>query len=550
MAEISWELLLSEICRRIGEPGILKVFLLVPLLDGELEVVAAFSPTEGIDREAEGLRITPPEEPDWSGLCKGILLEKSKVPMVEIVFPLERIPGKFLFAITPAFPFLFVFVLSEDIGERIREVLRKYSLPLSALLETWAHRNRTLLISHFLFSFVSLLESIDAYTYHHSLRVAVLSEQVASRLGLSGDEQETARFSGLIHDLGKLFVPREILLKPGKLTEREFEEVKRHVLELDRMFLGNKLMEPYVLFARYHHERLDGSGYLGLRGEEIPLLSQILAVCDVFDALAHHRPYREAYSLEGTIRELTLLGETGKLNKGIVEALLQEIPEYYLSPLEGETVPLFPGLEVTLRRIREGKEEVYFGRVGESEEEKTVILFHPQAPSLEPGEEVLISYELSYLTVEAKAKYLFGRGNRHLFLLGQAVRRRKGFVLPWDLEVRFLKLEGDVKNLPHELMKNPGNLKRARTEAIGGERMMLLVKDQNLQVGDRICVLLTAYGEHFIIPGRVTRVEDLGFARRVLLEEFALPEREIDRLYGLIFRRQAELRRGFARYPM
>lgn len=203
--------------------------------------------------------------------------------------------------------------------------------------------NRRLVLDRFLFSLVSLLEGIDAYTYHHSLRVAVLAEQVASYLGLPEEKQEAVRIAGFIHDLGKLFVPREILLKPGRLTEEEFAEVKTHVLELDRVFVGNEFMEPYVPLARLHHERLDGTGYLGLRKVEIPLESRILAVCDVFDALVHDRPYREAYSLEGAIRELTLLAELGKLEKSVVETLLHVIPEYYLAPPRGRAHSSLPG---------------------------------------------------------------------------------------------------------------------------------------------------------------------------------------------------------------
>lgn len=185
---------------------------------------------------------------------------------------------------------------------------------------------------------------------------------------------------------------------------------------------------------------------------------------------------------------------------------------------------------------------MYFGKVGESEAGKVVLLFPYSAPSLKPQEEIIVSYELSYLTIEAKGRFLFREGERYFFLLDRALRRRKGFMLPWNLEVRFLKIEGETKDLVKQLMRNPQDLKRARTEAIGGERIVLLVEDGFLKAGDRVAILLSAYGRHFIVPGRVTRVENLGFACRVLVEDFALPEREIDHLYGLIFQRQAELR--------
>lgn|GEM_PF-1616185 len=542
---MDWDLYLEDLLRKIERLEIQKVFLFLHLLNGEWKILSAFTPGKGSDVTLRGLRVTLPRMVDWSEPLQGKLVESSHWENPYSSFLLSEGQGEkvLLFYVAPCPFLLLVFVLTRDITGDIREVLRSNPFP-SHLYEAWVEHNRHLVLDRFFLSFVSLLEGIDAYTYHHSLRVAALAEQIASRLGLSEERQEAVRVAGLIHDLGKLLVPREILLKPGKLTEEEFEEVKRHVLELDHIFLGNEFVEPYVFLARCHHERLDGSGYLGLREEEIPLESQILAVCDVFDALAHDRPYREAYSLEGTIRELTILGEIGKLNREIIQALLSEIPEYYLSPLEGEKMPLFPGLKVMVRRIREGKEEGYSGRVGESEEEKTVIVFPFSTPPLEPGEEVLISYELSYLTIEAKARYLSQSGERYFFSLERATRHRKSFILPWSLELYFLKAEKkDLKDLVRELAQNPKGLRRARTEAVGGERIALLVENSSLMVGDRVVLLFEAYGERFIIPGRVTRVEDLGFAHRTLVEDFDLPEREVDRLYGVILRRQRELQR-------
>ncbi len=551
MPEASLEHYLEELHRKISSPGVQRTVLLLPLLNGEWEVVAATDSTGKADRSLRGFRFTPSGSFDWTELAEGVLREGDPRSHLYLHFFGVSEEKVLVFYLAPVPFYLFIVLLREDLTGTIREILRKHRFPFSTLERAWVLENRRLVFNRFLFSLVSLLEGIDAYTYHHSLRVAVLAERVAFHLGLSEEAAEKVRIAGLIHDLGKLFIPREILLKPGKLTEEEFAEVKRHVLELDRVFLGNEFMEPYIIPARYHHERLDGSGYLGLREVEIPLESRILAVCDVFDALIHDRPYREAFTLEGTIRELTVLAELGKLDRVIVHALLHEVPEYYLSPLEGEQVPLFPGLEVTVQRVLEGREEVYPGKVGESEGEKTAIIFPPEAcPLLVPHEEVLVSYELSYLTIEARSTYLFQKGNRYFFEVGRAMRRRKSFVLPWSLEIRFLRVERErLKEALRVVAENPGRLERARTEAIGGERILFLCKD-HLRVGDSVVLLFEAYGERFIIPGRVTQVEDLGFAYRILVEDFAVPEREIDRLYGAIFRREAELRAGFVRYAL
>lgn len=544
MSKTNWESYLEELYRRIGRPEVLRVLFFVPLLNGEWEVVAAFSSRSDVDRTLKGLRITPPWGVDWAQLEEGLLIEG--IPGGSLrsfscfpeAGPQERV---FYFHIALSPVLMLVFILSRDITERLREVLKEYSIPFKEAHKLWIARNRHLILDRFLSNLALLLRSTEAYTYHHSLRVASLAEGIARRLGLSLERQETVRIAGLIHDLGKLFIPREILSKKGKLTEEEFAKVKDHVLELDRIFFGNEFVEQYVSLARYHHERLDGSGYLGLRGEEIPLESRILAVCDVFDALIHDRPYREAYSLEGTIRELARLGEEGKLDRDVIRALLVEIPEFYLAPQEGKRIPLFPGLDVSLRRATERKEEVYRGHVGESEEEKTIVTFPTEVP-LEPGEEVLISYELSYLTVEIKARYLSRNGERYFFLTEGATRRQRGFVLPWNLEIRFLKMRiGELEDLIRETMRNLSRFVKARAEAIGGECLAFLTDDLSLKRGDTVVILFEAYGEHFLIPGRVTKIEDFGFAQRVLVEDFVLSEQTVDRLYRVLSRRRAEL---------
>lgn len=139
------------------------------------------------------------------------------------------------------------------------------------------------------------IEERDGYTSGHSRRVAGYAAAMAAQLGLSSEEVETTRRAGLIHDLGKIDVPDAILRKPGFLTEDERAVMRTHT---DRaVALGKKLVAlkdglPFDL-AAYHHENYDGSGYFGLAGRDIPLVSRLLAVADTFDAMTSDRPYRK-----------------------------------------------------------------------------------------------------------------------------------------------------------------------------------------------------------------------------------------------------------------
>lgn len=141
------------------------------------------------------------------------------------------------------------------------------------------------------------IDAKDGYTHRHSERVALLARRLGAEMGLSHEALETVELSGLLHDVGKIAVPDAILNKAGRLTEDEFEEMKKHPTHGARI-LGN-IQAPSVLAVlpgvKHHHEKWDGSGYPdGLKGEDIPLLGRLLGVADVFDALTSARSYRDA----------------------------------------------------------------------------------------------------------------------------------------------------------------------------------------------------------------------------------------------------------------
>lgn len=141
----------------------------------------------------------------------------------------------------------------------------------------------------------STIDAKDAYTIGHSRRVAKYSREIAQRMGLSEDEQDEIYFSGLLHDIGKIGVPDEILTKPDKLTAEEFEIIKKHSEKGGDILKSITTMPMISEGARYHHEKFDGTGYNhGLKGDEIPLVGRIICAADTFDAMYSDRPYRKA----------------------------------------------------------------------------------------------------------------------------------------------------------------------------------------------------------------------------------------------------------------
>ena len=158
---------------------------------------------------------------------------------------------------------------------------------------------------------VSAVETRDPYTAGHQLRSADLARSIAMEMGLPQEKTEGLRMAGSIHDIGKLSIPAEILSKPTKLSEIEFALIKEHAHKGFEMLKDVESPWPLAEIVYQHHERLDGSGYpRNLRGEKILIEARILAVADVVEAMASHRPYRPSLGIDAALNEI-------EKNKGI-----------------------------------------------------------------------------------------------------------------------------------------------------------------------------------------------------------------------------------------
>jgi len=157
-----------------------------------------------------------------------------------------------------------------------------------------------------------IVEMRDPYTSGHQGRVAELAGAVAREMKLDDTRIEHLMMAASIHDIGKMYVPADILSKPGKLSDIEWAMIKTHVEGSYEILKDLEFSQPIALMALQHHERLDGSGYPnGLKGEETLLEAKILAVADVVEAMSSHRPYRPALGIDKALEEISS-------NKGVL----------------------------------------------------------------------------------------------------------------------------------------------------------------------------------------------------------------------------------------
>ena len=166
------------------------------------------------------------------------------------------------------------------------------------------------------------VEIRDRHTAGHQRRVTELAHAIARELGLSGERSRAVRIAGLLHDLGKITIPTEILSKPGRLTDMEFAIIKTHPKAGYEILKSIEFPWPVADIVVQHHERIDGSGYpSGLKGDESTLEARILAVADVVEAMASHRPYRPALGVDRALKEI--IGNRGLLyDATVVDACL------------------------------------------------------------------------------------------------------------------------------------------------------------------------------------------------------------------------------------
>jgi putative nucleotidyltransferase with HDIG domain len=189
---------------------------------------------------------------------------------------------------------------------------------------------------------VRTIQAKDQYTSGHSTRVSRYALLIADKLEMNTKEKHQIYLASMLHDIGKIGVPDELLHRPGKLSEEEMERVRHHVQLGASMIEMLGEMHPIVPLIRHHHESWDGTGYPdGMKGEEIPLISRVISVADMYDAMTSDRPYRKRRTHEWAVEEIKRVSGT-KLDPRVAEAFLQVLKEISPSGSPAETVVVQP----------------------------------------------------------------------------------------------------------------------------------------------------------------------------------------------------------------
>jgi putative nucleotidyltransferase with HDIG domain len=244
----------------------------------------------------------------------------------------EQLSESWVYAIDAALSVI-ALVVAEDIHRLA--IVALAPLPLLGLLAVFAHeraeRIESLIELNTAYRGTALvlgdvIEADDGYTGEHCKSVVRLAIDVATGLGLGADERRNVEFAALLHDVGKIAIPKEIINKPGKLTPDEFKVIQTHTVEgqmmLDRI---GGFMQKVGMIVRSHHERWDGGGYPdGLAGDRIPVEARIITACDSWNAMRTDRSYRKALPYETACEEMRS-NAGGQFDPRIIEVLLSVV---------------------------------------------------------------------------------------------------------------------------------------------------------------------------------------------------------------------------------
>ncbi len=383
---------------------------------------------------------------------------------------------------------------------------------------------------------LNLVKSIRPRTFYHSFRVADLAVKISKALKLGEQKIKNIYYASLIHDVGEIWIPNDILDKKDKLTEEELELVKSHTTNLRQIFLHNPFMEDIVNIAVYHHERVDGKGYYGLKGEEIPVEAKVLAICEFIDGLHTDRPDRSGLSIEQIVHFLKELrdgafdGELVDLVIPIIERLYNRETDFK-GVMSGKPVILLFYKNKDLNLIKGVVEYSAGSNLG-------VSLSTPEGKKLGFKDRVRIQVPAVSKILDIVAEVLSATEDMvNLLIVDEKDLEDKPLEVYWELDMLVVPL----RLSQGASFKNANKIIKMKTNVFGTKSLLAKSKDAVFSIGDTVLIKIKPKNETISIPAVVSDVVDDGGIYTIRFEFFGLNESEDAKVHRAIYSRQIEL---------
>ncbi|TDO91262.1 PAS domain S-box-containing protein [Halanaerobium saccharolyticum] len=262
---------------------------------------------------------------------------------------------------------------SREFSDTTRKILESFSTLASVFFAFKRFDNlQTNFTRELITSIIKIMEIYDLYTKGHSENVAEIASAIAREMDLPKKTIKTTYWAGLVHDIGKLLVPLDIINKKGKLSEREYQLIKKHPVWGSEALSKSESLKSISEYILYHHEKWDGSGYPeGIAGDKIPIISQILGVADAWDAMLSKRAYRDPLSIETALEEIQK-NKGSQFSPQVAEAFIQIVKSNRIDSLKKDVLKDEINSSQTEKYSLDKKE--YFEDLFEESKEGIVIL--------------------------------------------------------------------------------------------------------------------------------------------------------------------------------
>ncbi len=452
---------------------------------------------------------------------------------------------KKIFSMQKVIGFMVFVVKKDNIPESIKGVLDSLLDRIkSYLFDLYVDIRDDIERKYFAINTLNVIKNIRPKTFYHSFRVADLAVAIADKLGLSKNSVRKLCYAAFIHDIGEMYVPNDIFYKKGALTEEEIKVIKQHPHFLKVIFSKNPLMEDIVNIAYYHHERVDGKGYLGIKGESLPIESKILSLCETIDGLYTDRPDRKGLDIKKIISIVKEL--KGKaFDSEVVDASLEILEKYYISrnfeflkanhiSNIGKPIVVILEKEGNIRLIQGVVEYITSNIIG-------IELYQSTKELIEAGKPVKVQLFFFDLMFNFKCTVISSSENYINVLIKDSEDSVFGSLYVfWELDAIAIPLKSALdKNLKQKGIQ-PIKLK---TKRFGSKS--LTAKTENppvqLNIGDTVLLTIKPLKEKITIPAMISNVIKEDNIYTIYFEYLNLPEKTDALIHKAIYYKQSQL---------
>ncbi len=460
-------------------------------------------------------------------------LVKNSTLYIKKIFSYYRDIGAFEFVIRKEF----VPASIKDILNELTEAIMPYFTDIYEQIKTNVYRR------YFSINSLSIIKNARPRTFYHSFRVSDLSVAIALNMGLDKKSIRKLCYASLIHDIGEMYLPRDIFYKEGKLTDEELNEIKQHPKNLRKIFYNNPIMEDIVEIAYYHHERMDGKGYYGFKKSEIPIESRILALSETVDGLYTDRPGRKGFDVNQII---TFIKNSAidVFDEDVVEYAVEIIERFYANrEIDISMISNINNIGKSATIIFEKHSKLIFvqGAIEYVSRDIMGIVFYENIDfEFSFGEIVRVQFPLFDIVYDFKASVIsFSDMYLNIMIKEKSDSMYSNLNVFWEFDAIAVPLKLSDKILDSK--ESASKFVKIKTKRFGSKSLTAIIdkSDIKLNIGDTVLIKMKPLNETITIPAVVSNIIDNDNFFLVYFEYFSLSESADARIHQAIYYKQS-----------